>query len=591
MGYFDYPFDSKLLLRKKRVLKKQLLEKQPAFLEKRIAILGGSTTDELKDQLELFLLNYGIKPAFYQSEYGKYYEDGMFGNDTLDAFSPDVIYFHTNWRNITRFPALSDTAEDIPSLLQEQYGRFEGLWNAVKSRYHCPIIQNSFDRPDYRLMGNRDIWDNHGRSNFIAELNQLLYKYARENEGFYINDLEYISATVGLQNWESSVYWHMYKYMCNLEAIPYIASSVANIIKSIFGKNKKLLAVDLDNTIWGGIVGDDGVEGLELGNETPKGEIFESIQSYLRDLKNIGVVLAIDSKNDKGNAIAGLNHPDSKLSEEDFVAIEANWEPKDTNLLKIADSISLGTDSFVFMDDNPAERDIVKQNVAGVAIPELDKPENFIGLIDRGGYFETTIISEEDSRKTLQYKSRAKAKAAESTFSDYGTYLDSLEMEADIGGFKDIYIQRIAQLTNKSNQFNLTTLRCTEDDIRSMSDSDRYICLYGRLQDKFGDNGVVAVTIGEIIGSDVHIRLWIMSCRVLKRGMEDAMMNTLLARAKEVGCDSVIGYYYPTAKNGMVKSFFGDYGFIPTETAEDGSTTWKLVIDDYQKKSLHMKVN
>ena len=164
-------------------------------------------------------------------------------------------------------------------------------------------------------------------------------------------------------------------------------------------------------------------------------------------------------------------------------------------------------------------------------------------------------------------------------------------MEADIGGFKDIYIQRIAQLTNKSNQFNLTTLRCTEDDIRSMSDSDRYICLYGRLQDKFGDNGVVAVTIGEIIGSDVHIRLWIMSCRVLKRGMEDAMMNTLLARAKEVGCDSVIGYYYPTAKNGMVKSFFGDYGFIPTETAEDGSTTWKLVIDDYQKKSLHMKVN
>ena len=304
----------------------------------------------------------------------------------------------------------------------------------------------------------------------------------------------------------------------------------------------------------------------------------------------IGVVLAVDSKNDEANALAGLNHPDSVLHPDDFVCIKANWDPKDQNLKAIAAELSLGADSFVFADDNPAERAIVAAQLPGVATPVLDGAENYIKMLDHGGYFEVTALSKEDLKKTELYHQNAERAKAQAAFTDYGQYLDSLEMTATIRGFEPLYIQRIAQLTNKSNQFNLTTLRCTEDDIRSMAEKPDWITLYGKLVDKFADNGVVTVVAGQAQGQTLCLRLWLMSCRVLKRGMEDAMMDTLAAKAAAAGYTALEGYYYPTAKNAMVREFYAGYGFEKTAEDADGNTTWRLDLAAYKPRCPHMKI-
>ncbi len=590
MDCFQYPYDTETLLRKKRRLKRELLAQNPAPLHKRIAILGGSTTNEVADQLGLFLLTYGIEAEFYQSEYAQYWQDAMFGTPELDAFAPDIVYIHTSWRNITAFPSLADDAAAVDALLEAEYARFAAMWDALGQKFHCPILQNNFDRPNYRLLGNRDIWDLHGRSNFIARLNQKLYAAAAERQDLYLNDLDWLAADFGLAAWNSGFYWHMYKYAMSLDAIPALAANLAHIIKAIYGRNKKVLALDLDNTLWGGIVGDDGVEGIAIGPELPEGQVYAEFQSYCKALKDIGVVLTVDSKNDEANALAGLGHPDGVLRAEDFVAIKASWEPKDQNLAATAKELSLGADSFVFADDNPAERAIVAAQLPGVDTPALDRAEDYIKVLDHGGYFEAVTLSKEDREKTALYRQNAQRAAAQASFADYGAYLDSLEMTAAIRPFEPMAVARVAQLTNKSNQFNLTTLRCSEEDIRAMAGNAGWLCLYGRLADKFGDNGIVTVVAGEQKGDEVHLRLWLMSCRVLKRGMEDAMMDAVVAEAAARGAKALVGYYYPTAKNAMVKDFYAQMGFSKAAGDDAGNTVWRLELAGYQPKHPHMTV-
>ena len=590
MECFHYPYDTETLLRKKRRLRRELLAQNPHPLHKKVAILGGSTTNEVADQLGLFLLQYGIEAEFYQSEYAQYWQDAMFGTPELDAFAPDVIYIHTNWRNITALPTPQHTAAEVDAMLEQEFARFVQMWQALEQKFHCPIIQNNFDRPNYRLLGNRDIWDVRGRSNFISRLNQKFYEYAQQQEHFYINDLDYLAADYGLAAWGDAFYWHMYKYAMCLDAIPSVAASVAHIIKALYGRNKKALVLDLDNTLWGGVIGDDGVEGIALGPEVPEGQVYAEFQSYCKALQSIGVVLAVDSKNEEANALAGLRHPDSALAPEDFVAIYANWQPKDQNLTAIAAQLNLGVDSFVFADDNPAERAIVAGQLPGVDTPVLDGAENYIKTLDHGGYFEVTTLSQEDLHKTELYHANAQRAAAQATFADYGQYLDSLEMVATVQPFIPLYTQRIAQLTNKSNQFNLTTLRCSEDDIRAMAENADWQTLYGKLEDRFGDNGVVSVAAGEQQGDTLHLRLWLMSCRVLKRGMEDAMMDEMVRLAAQRGVATMVGYYYPTAKNAMVREFYATMGFEKTEEQPDGSTIWRLDVAQYQPRAAHMQI-
>ncbi|MBR1496691.1 MAG: HAD family hydrolase [Oscillospiraceae bacterium] len=588
---FSFPFDLALLTKRKK-LRRSLLEQDIDFIDKRIAILGGSTTHDIRDALELFLLRHGIRAEFYESEYAQYWQDAMFPNAALEAFRPDIIYIHTGIRNIPRWPGLADGPEAVEALLNETCAHFETMWRRLEAAYGCPIIQNNFEYPYWRLQGNREASDIHGRVNFVTRLNLLFADWARSHGNFYINDINYLSAYYGLSRWSDPFYWHMYKYALALPAVPYLAHSVANIIKSVYGRNKKAFALDLDNTLWGGIVGDDGAENLEIGQETPVGQAYSEFQEYLKAHKQLGVILNIVSKNEAENALSGLRRPDMTLKEDDFIMIKANWEPKSQNLADIAHTLSLTPDSFVFVDDNPAEREIIRQQVRGAAVPEIgDKPENYIAAIDRMGYFEVTALSSDDAARTEMYRQNAARSRAETAFSDYGEYLRSLDMEAEIAPFAPMYCSRIAQLTNKSNQFNLTTRRCTQAEIEAMAGDKRYITLYGKLRDKFGDNGVVSVAAGEVIGGRLDIILWLMSCRVLKRDMEYAMMDELVRRARALGLESLRGYYYPTAKNGMVRDFYAAQGFQKLSEDADGNTVWELDIRrDLPKKNTVIKI-
>ena len=596
MKELKYPFDAEELLKKKKTIKKQLLTDNTInYIEKKIAILGGETTQNIKLMLEIFLLNYGIKPIFYESEYNQYYEDGMFPNPQLEDFSPDIIYICTCVRNISEFPNVSDSRDLVDSKRQNVIEKFRGLWETLEDRYHCPIIQNNFEYPFFRLMGNKDASDYHGRVNFVTMLNCAFYDYAQNHDDFYICDVNYISASYGLDKWSEPYYWHMYKYAVAVPAIPYLSFNVANIIKSIYGKNKKAFNLDLDNTLWGGIVGDDGADNIEIGQETSLAQTYSEFQEYIKLHKQIGVLLSVNSKNDENNAISGFERPDSVLKKDDFVSFKANWNPKSMNLSETASEMTLLPESFVFVDDNPAERAIVEGEISGVAVPEIDGVEHYIQIIDKSGFFEVTNLSSDDLKRNEMYKENAKRQQLQSTFSNYEDYLRSLEMKGEIRNFIPLYMSRIAQLTNKSNQFNLTTKRYTKSDIEEVATDPKHITLYGKLGDKFGDNGVVSIVIGRIDGinnDELHMELWLMSCRVLKRDMEFAMMDELVDKARSAGIKKLIGYYYPTAKNAMVKDFYGLQGFTKISEDSEGNTIWEFVITDtYEKKQHVIEIN
>lgn len=590
---FTYPFDAAEIMKRQRKLKRELLEDGTSRIKKKIAVLGGSTADALRDVLELFLLNYGIEPEFWTSEYGQYRNEALFPSQELLDFSPDIIYIHTTYRNIDNFPALTDTVrEAVDAKYDAVCAQFREIWEKLDGTFHCPVIQNNFELPPFRILGNRDCSDRRGRVNFVNRLNLFFSDYAESHDFLHICDINYVSACYGLDRWHDGTQWYMYKYAFPMQAVPYIAANLAAIVKAIFGKNKKVLALDLDNTLWGGVVGDDGVEGIKIGKDLPSGQVYSEFQEYVKLHKDMGVLLTVCSKNDEENALAGLNHPDSTLRPEDFTVIKANWDNKDENIMKTADMLSLLPESFVFADDNPAERQIVRDRIKGAAVPEMDGAENYIRILDRSRFFEVAgKLTDDDLHRGEMYRANAARAAAQSEIADYGEYLDSLDMTAEIKPFEPLYIARIAQLTNKSNQFNVTTRRCTEGEIANIAHDPSYITLYGRLSDKFGDNGVVSVVFGHISGDELHIDLWLMSCRVLKRDMEFAMLDKLVETAAEKGVKTIFGYYYPTAKNGMVKELFGKFGFEKISEDENKNAVWKLGTDGYTAKNSHIHVN
>ena len=587
MNYLTYPFDNDYILKKKKSIRRDLLNSDVQFNDKKIAILGGSTTAEIKNVLELFLLNYGIKPTFYESEYAQYWQEAMFSEE-LEIFKPDVVYIHTTSRNISAFPSLHDRKEMAEDILEQQFTHFMQMWDKLLSLGYI-VIQNNFERPIYRLMGNKDISDYRGHSNFISNLNQKLYGYAEERIGFYVNDIDYLSASYGLEKWVDPSSWYMYKYALALQAIPELAFSVANIIKSVFGGNKKALVLDLDNTLWGGVIGDDGIERIELGQESPEGQAYTEFQEYVKAHQDLGILLTVCSKNDEKGAIAGLQHPSSRLSPRDFASIKANWENKDINVVEIAKELNIGVDSLVFVDDNPAERAIVTRQVPDISAPEIGSVENYIRCIDKSGFFEVTAMTGDDLLRGQMYRENALRAGYEHSFENYRDYLTSLEMTAVISGFEPLYIQRIAQLTNKTNQFNLTTKRYSESEISAVSLDDSYIKLCGHLKDKFGDNGIVSVVIGRKEGNFLHIDLWLMSCRVFKRDMEYAMMDKLIKECQAASIYKIIGYYYTTNKNSIVVDFYSNMNFTKIEGNKNGSV-WEYNIDDYEPMNQVIKV-
>ncbi|MBP0974223.1 MAG: HAD-IIIC family phosphatase [Oscillospiraceae bacterium] len=584
-----YPFDSADIMQRRRKLLRQLKENE-GNVKLRIAVLGGSTTSDIVKMLELFLRNRGIVPEFYESEYARYWEDAMFENPELEAFKPELFFIHTSSRNIKEMPCVSDSKELCEHKLEQTYAHFEQMWERLASVYGCPIIQNNFELPMTRLLGNREAGCPQGKIDFITRLNVKFYDYAASHKNFYIHDIQYLSACYGLDKWLEPSYWHLYKYALAVPAIPEFAYNLSNIVCSLMGKNKKVLALDLDNTLWGGVIGDDGQAGIEIGQETSMGQAYAELQQYIKDHSQIGVLLTVNSKNDYENAISGLEHPDGILKPDDFTLIKANWEPKSQNLLISANELYLLPESFVFVYDNPAERAIVSAQLPDTPVVAFDSVEECILAIDRSGYFEVTSLSGDDAKRTEMYKANAQRQAAAQQFGNYQDFLLSLDMVAEIRDFDEIHLPRITQLTNKSNQFNVTTKRYTQTEMEETAASPDHIRLYGRLVDKFGDNGIVSVVIGRKEDTQLHMELWLMSCRVLKRDMELAMLDELVKAAKAQGITEIIGYYYPTAKNAMVKELYGTFGFEKIAEDADGNSQWKLATADYQPQNHVIKI-
>ena len=593
LSALNWPYDSELLLRKRKSLKRQLLTREDVnYIEKRVAILGGSTTADVKDMLELFLLLAGVKPAFYESEYNKFYEDAVFGNPELDEFQPDLVIVWTSFVNLLQVPQIQDKTEVVKTKLAVDYSRLQQVWESLAKRYGAAIIQNNVEMPYIRPMGSLDAVMPQGIRHYVEALNERIAAYAQAHEGFYVHDLHYTAAQIGLTKFHNRFQYYGFKFAVNYDVVPKVAASLAHLVGAILGKTKKCLVLDLDNTLWGGEIGDDGVENIQLGHETPAAEAYTEFQRYVLALKQRGVILAVCSKNDEDIAKSGFKHPDSVLAVDDFVAFHANWEPKDINIRAIAKEINIGLDSLVFIDDNPAEREIVRQSLPEVAVPEVDVQDifSYICAIEGNAYFEPAGLSADDFRRNETYMANKERAELATSAASYDEYLQSLSMQAEIAPFASIYFDRIAQLTGKTNQFTLTTRRYTRADIERMAAEEQYVTLYGRLADRFGDNGLIAVTIAEKKGKALHILLWLMSCRVLKRGMEQAMLDALVAEAQARDINEIYGYYYPTKKNKMVSGLYESFGFNKESEAEDGSTVWKLGVDVYQKQGKFIEV-
>ena len=589
---FTYPYQNDIFLRKQKSIKRQLLARENVgYTSVKIAILGGSTVDDIKNVLELFLLESGIKPIFYQSEYNKFYEDAVFGNAELDSFAPEVIIVFTSSVNIVNLPSINDDEASVAAKIKDEMSRFTNVWNKLASRYNAVIIQNNFDLLSASSLGSLSAVLPGGINRFVATLNEQFAEYANNHDNFYLHDLHGLASKIGLSVWHNPFQYYAYKFAMNYDVMPEVSLGLAKIVRGIMGKTKKCLVLDLDNTLWGGVIGDDGVDGIQIGHETPAAEAYTAWQEYVLKLKERGIILAVCSKNDEDVAKSGFSHPDSVLSVDDFVAFHANWEPKNLNIEAIAKEINIGTDSLVFVDDNPAEREIVRQALPEVAVPEVDAGDvfSFIRSIEGAGYFEPIAISEDDRKRNDTYKANKARQELSTSAASYDDFLKSLNMVAEIAPFCPVYFDRIAQLTGKTNQFNLTTRRYTRAEIESMAGDDRFVTLYGRLTDRFGDNGLISVVIGEKHGEGLHILLWLMSCRVLKRGMEENMLDALAARAKEKGCTKLIGYYYPTKKNKMVEGMYASFGFALAGTDGNG-TVWEMPLEGYTKHGKHIEV-
>lgn len=574
MKELDYPFNSKDVRRQAKKLKKQLLQ-QDDLLPKRVAILSGSTIGQMKDMLELFLLNQGIQPVMYEGQYNNYYEEAVFEHQELAAFKPDVIYIHTSVKNIQEWPLAEDNAEQVEKKLRQTFSKFTQIWDSLQQKTDCLIIQNNFEMLPYRIMGNMDCIHITGRQYFLEELNRRFVQEIQKRNNIFINDIHYLSAFYGLERWFDDSSWYTFKYAFSPDAIPLTAYNIANIVKSYYGKNKKAVVLDLDNTLWKGIIGDDGLEGIEIGIDTPEGMMYSEFQEYLKNIRDRGILLNISSKNEANAAELGLSHPSSVLKIDDITIAKCSWERKSADISDISRQLNLSTDSFVFIDDNPAEQEEVKSNIPDITVLPIQEPSDMRKLLDWSGYFEITNYSMEDLQRGSLYKANLEKEAITGEV-NYQDYLLGLQMRAEFAEVSSANIDRVTQLINKTNQFNLTGLRISRAEIEQFAKENITIC--GTLFDKFGNNGLVSVILGEIQeGSILYIPLWIMSCRVFKRQMEYAMFDHLVELCRQHRINKIMGKYIPTKKNMPVADLYKDLGFVLKEE-KNGHQTWEYLI-------------
>ncbi len=556
------------------------LDRTPAL---RLAMIGSSTLAHLVPAIRVSALRRGFRVDVFEGHYGVYMQELAARGSELHAFKPDVVLLALDAHHI----ASSEGANTETAL-----ATMRSCWRLITEELHAVVLQQTVLPVFPPLLGNNEHEMTNSPAHLIADLNQQLRPAARE-AGVRLLAVDHLAEKWGTRSLFDPALWHRSKQEIHPTAAPLWGDHVGRILGAVRGLSSKCLVLDLDNTLWGGVVGDDGIEGILLGQGNAVGEAYVAFQRFALSLANRGIILAVCSKNEDATARAVFEqHPEMVLRMKDLACFVANWDDKAANLRAIAKSLNIGLDSIVFADDNPFERNLVRQELPMVAVPEL--PEDsalYAETIAEGGYFEAIGLTHEDRERVSNYRANSEREQLRESVTDMASYLRDLEMRLVWSPFDGIGLPRITQLINKSNQFNLTTRRYTQTEVAELMADPQVITLQLRLIDRFGDNGMVVVIIGRMREeASLELDTWLMSCRVLGRQVEEETLNLIVEQARNAGVKQLRGVFTPTAKNAMVREHYAKLGFSLVDTATDQSTAWSLNVSSYQQKHTHIRL-
>ena len=547
----------------------------------RLAMLGSSTLSQLVAAVRVAGLRRGLWVDVWEAPYGQYRQ--ALASDAAARFNPTATLLALDARHLTAgLPADAGWA-DADRAFDRAMANVTTCWREARARGDAVVLQQTVLPVLPSLLGENEFRLPGSRARLLARINSAL-PAAADAHGVHLVSVHAHAAQSGVREWHDPVLWLRAKQEVSPAAAPAYGDLVCRVLAATQGWVRKALVLDLDNTLWGGVVGDDGVEGLELGQGSAEGEAFAAVQDYARRLSARGVVLAVCSKNDEAIALNAFeNHPEMVLRRSDVTSFVANWDDKATNLRRIARELNLGLDALVFLDDNPFERELVREALPEVAVPEIpnDDPALVPQMLADAGYFEALALTAEDAERTAQYQSNRARASAEGETTDLPSYLRGLDMRLVWRPFDEAGLSRIVQLVNKTNQFNLTTLRTTAEQSRRLMDDPAVAALQFRLLDRFGDNGMIGVVVLRREADAGRIETWLMSCRVLGRGVEEAMLVVVADAARALGCRRLLGEYRPSAKNAMVAGLYSRLGFSPLQDrgASGGTSRFELQLE------------
>ena len=547
----------------------------------RVAILGGCSLRPLTDLFEHFTsVLLGVRLEMWVGDYDNYIAEIRSADSDLYAFAPDLVCLLPSEQRCRYTGSLTASITEQQAEADQVVGELLQLTQTVHERSNAAVVLSNFRLPPYFDPGPAR---GSGFTSDYAFRKLVNLRLGLQLPSFvHVCDTEFLANRLGTQRSTDERTWFESKQPFSRELMVSVARECASLAASLRRPAKKVVVLDLDNTLWGGVIGDDGLEGIELGTTSARGEAFRDFQQALLDLSRRGVLLAVCSKNNHDTAIEPfLKHPEMVLRMTDIVNFKANWEPKADNIRQIAQELNLGADSFVFLDDNPAETDLVRQFAPEVTSLCLgDDPSTFAATLKNCRLFETRSLTREDLERTELYKVEASRQALLHSSTDMDAYLASLEMVAEVSALTALDVPRVTQLINKSNQFNLTTRRRTEIEVKALVTDAIHRSFTVRLTDRFGEHGLIAVVITRLDGREMIVDTWLMSCRVLKRGVEDLVLNHILQLAAKADCTRVVGVYRPTAKNKMVQDLYSSLGFMPQRSSDEEST-YELEVKDY----------
>lgn len=553
----------------------------------KVALLGDSATQFLAIAIKGIGVERGFNIDLLEADYDQVERQLLDSTSDLYRFDADyIVVFQSTHKLLSAFNTMS--VEQQQFLADQRISFVETISGNTKKR----LIYFNYPEIDDVVFGS---YANKVERSFTYQLRKLnlsLMTIGMKNPNFFICDIAAVQNKIGRDNLFHPAVYIGSEMVLSLEAVPLIASRTMDIISAIQGKFKKCLILDLDNTLWGGIVGDDGYEKLEVGHELGIGKAYTEFQQWVLKLKNRGILLVVCSKNNEETAMEPFEkHPEMILRLDDFAVFIANWENKADNIRRIQSVLQIGFDSMVFLDDNPFERNIVRDHIPDITVPELpDDPAAYLEYLYGLNLFETSSYSHADVDRTKQYQIESQRAATQMSFTSEADFLQSLDMESIITPFNTFNTPRMSQLSQRSNQFNLRTARYTETDIERLSIDPNFHGFSFTLSDKFGDHGLIAVVILETINVDtLFIDSWFMSCRVLKRGMEHLTLNTIVAYARMKGYKNIEGEYIPTAKNEMVRGHYTRLGFRKIE--DPARDLYRLKVDEYTPKDTLITAN